>query len=179
MQPVDFASIPVHNNLWGAPWNCGDSSVIPRDPVCNFYDPQFYGGFQTSASDKVYGLAGWGGNKTFMRLYPTVAAVATPVVTPTQFAVSGEGLVVTGLNAGGALVTYIHDGTTGVDTSLFAPDSFEVFTLTTSPTERKVYFSGSRFSDNSTVNGYIDMVTKQPVITTTVGAKLDSVALFR
>lgn len=172
---------PPINNLYHAPWNCG-TGPVGDDLICSSYDIQFQGGLQTTKPGPdgiVYGIGGWyGSSGQLMRMYPTVGGVRTAVTKPSKFVTSRDDIIVTGGASDGKPMTSIHHVATNTDDVVFAPDEFEVFTLFASPTERKVFFSGLRFSDNATVAGYIDLVTHRPVITQERADKLDSVAIF-
>lgn len=173
------------NNLWGAPFNCADDSwpyPADRSPLCNSWSLDFQGDIQKTGdgvTDSIYAAVGWD-TKTILKIYPTLGMVPVPAgYKPTKFVVVGSKLVITGANAAGDLVTWIHNTTNSSNVEVFpASDQHEVFTLGASPAEKRVYFSALKWIGNSTLNGYIDMDTNRPVITQTTSSKIESLALF-
>jgi hypothetical protein len=137
---------------------CANENRFLLDAFCS-HSGAYVSSIFSLPGQSTYAVAGHHGwsSRVLMEYYPTVRRVPTSV-SHVYFAKLVESkIVIAGTSAGSNTLT-IYDPASGAETIVIdAANEIEVYSVTYSPGQRTLVFSGLRFSDNSIVTGEIAM----------------------
>lgn len=116
----------------------------------------------------------------FVQIFPELVLLPSAVTVPGVAAEAGNQLVVSGLGSDGRNMTTLLDPAGGNETQLMGPDQeVEIYRLEFSASENRVFFDGLRFADNRYVLGYIDLATREVVVSNVRDGKWGAITLIR